>query len=219
MSIYCEKCRTRIATGNRCTTCGHINPGGVASSEVPMAPPPQMPAPGQPVYSPGVVVPSGGTFQKSLGASVTLLIFAALGAISPFLTYISGYDYYWEETVAYSGWDSQDVFSNYDEFSNGPTFVLLGSLVALGLAIAVIVNQNNSKAVNKTGFGVGTLVAGVVVALSAGISYSAWDTILREDGSSADQGIGLWLGAVSGVATLIIGIIMLTVPKVTQGSR
>ena len=184
-----------------------------------MAPPPQISALGQPAYSPENAMQGARTFQKSLGASVTLLIFAALGAISPFLTYISGYDYYWEETFAFTGWESQDVFSDYEEFSNGPTFVLLGSLVALGLAIAIIVNQNNSKTVNKTGFGVGTLVSGVIVALSAGISYTAWDTILRDEGSSADQGVGLWLGAVSGVAILIIGIVMLTVPKVTQGSQ
>ena len=29
MSFYCEKCRTRVASGNRCTTCGHVDPRAI----------------------------------------------------------------------------------------------------------------------------------------------------------------------------------------------
>lgn len=40
MSIYCERCRTRIATGNRCTTCGHVNPGPIPEANRATPPPP-----------------------------------------------------------------------------------------------------------------------------------------------------------------------------------
>jgi hypothetical protein len=90
--------------------------------------------------------------------------------------------------------------------------------VVLGLAIAVIVNQNNGKRVNKTWFGVGTLVSGLVIAGSAGTSYSAWESILNQEFLAASQGAGLFFGGVSGIAAIVIGIVMLTVPKVTQGS-
>ena len=173
-------------------------------------------------YSPGAPAPTGQPFRKSVGGAITLLVFAALGAISPFLTYVSFdeyafYDEYFDGLTV-SGWDSQEVFDAYGETSSGPTLVLVGSLVVLGLAIAVIVNQNNGKRVNKTGFGVGTLVSGLVVAGSAGISFSAWDSILNQELLVASQGAGLFIGAVSGIAAVVIGIVMLTVPKVTQGS-
>ena len=32
VTIYCEKCRTRIASGNTCTTCGHLNPGRISET-------------------------------------------------------------------------------------------------------------------------------------------------------------------------------------------
>ena len=31
MSFYCEKCRTRVATGNRCHSCGHVDPRAIQS--------------------------------------------------------------------------------------------------------------------------------------------------------------------------------------------
>jgi len=144
---------------------------------------------------------------------VTLLVFAALGVLSPFLSYVN-LDYY-DESV--SGWDSQEVFSEYDEFSNSPLLVMLGSLLILGIAIAVVVNQNQGRATNKVAVGVTTLVTGAVVALCAGMAYSSWDSILQYEGEVGSQGIGMWIGAVSGVASVVIGIVMLTVSKVTQG--
>ena len=213
MSIYCEKCRTRIATGNRCTTCGHINPGGGASSEMPMAPPPQMPAPGQPVYSPGVVMQAAGPFQKSIGGAVTLLVFSAIGVLSPFLPFVS------DDFDSVNGWDSREIFDAYDEFSASPILILLGCLAALIFSIVIIANQNQGKPTNKSAAGVTVLIAGVVALGSGGMAYSSWDSILQYEGYVASQGIGLWLSVVCGLAIMIMGIVALASPKFTQGSQ
>jgi len=140
-------------------------------------------------------------------------VFAAIGAITPFLPYIS------DDYDSLSGWDSREWFSQYDEFSGSPILVLLGSLAALVLAIVIIANQNKSTPTNKTGVGVGILISGIVAMVSAGMAYSSWDSILVEEGLFAEQGVGLWLGALCGLAVTILGIVTLTVPKVTQGNQ
>jgi hypothetical protein len=156
---------------------------------------------------------AGRPFQKSLGGAVTTLVFAAIGAITPFLPYVSdGYD-------SYSGWDSREWFSEFEEFSASPLLVFLGSLAALVLAIVIIANQNKSTPTNKTGVGVGILISGIVAMGSAGLAYSSWDSILVDLGLVAEQGVGLWLGALCGLAVTILGIVTLAVPKVTQGNQ
>jgi hypothetical protein len=166
-----------------------------------------------------MTMPGGQPFRKSLGGAVTLVVFSAIGVISPFLPYITDYYDYYLGKISFSGWDSRDVFSAYDEFSGSPVLILLGSLVTLVFGIVVIANQNQSKATNKVAVGVTTLIAGLVTLGAGGMAYNSWDEILIIDGSSANQGIGLWLGVVCGLAATIIGIVALAVPKVTQGAR
>lgn len=178
-----------------------------------MAPPPPMPAPGQPVYSPGVTVQAGQPFQKSIGGAVTLLVFAAIGVISPFLPFVS------DDYDSVSGWDSRRVFEFYDESSITPILILLGSIVALIFSIVIISNQNQGKPTNKQAAGVTVLIAGIVVLASGGMAYSSWDTILQREGEYANQGVGLWLSVVCGLAITILGIVALASSKFTQGSR
>jgi len=152
-------------------------------------------------------------FRKSLGGAVTLLIFAAIGSISPFLPYVS------DVVDSINGWDSRDIFSAYEGFSAGPLLVLFGSLVALVVSIVIISNQNAGKRTGKVGTGVLTLVFGLVSLGGAGTAYQAWDSILVYEGEAANQGVGLWLGALSGLAVTVLGIIVLSVSKVTEGIR
>lgn len=144
---------------------------------------------------------------------MTLLVFSAIGVISPFLPYISIFD----ESV--SGWDSREVFSEYEEFSASPVLVLLGSMVALVFAIVVVANQNKGQPTSKAGAGTTVLISGLVTLGSGGMAYNSWDEILAYEGLFANQGVGLWLGVICGLAITIIGIVMLAVPKVTQGSQ
>ena len=55
MAIYCGKCRTRIVVGDRCTTCGHVNPEPASMSDpfeakasANVIPPPPVPPSGPP---------------------------------------------------------------------------------------------------------------------------------------------------------------------------
>jgi hypothetical protein len=176
-----------------------------------MTPPPPAAAPYGGGYGSPTTAPVSGLFRKSLGGAVTLVVFSALGVLSPFLPYISVFD----ESI--NGWDSREVFSDYDEFSASPVLILLGSIVTLVLGIVVINNQNQGKATSKAGVGVTTLIAGLVTLGSAGMAYNSWDEILYYEDVLANQGIGLWLGVVCGLAATIIGIVALAVPKVTQG--
>jgi hypothetical protein len=150
-------------------------------------------------------------FQKSLGGSVTLLIFAAVGAVCPFLPYVTS------PYGSVNGWNSIEVFENWNEFSASPVLVLLSSLLSLGIAIGLVSNQNRGVVTNQIVAGVGTLVSGIVATASAGLAYSSWDSILSLDGSGASIGVGLSLGIICGLAVAIIGIVILTVPKVTGG--
>ena len=216
--MYCERCRTRIISGVTCTTCGHVNPGQAQAPQ--SGPPPAAGNPGmylQPV--PGVLSPSG-PFQKPISGAVTLVVIAVIGAISPWLPYIpDGYPYQTGGGYAsISGWRSRWYFDRYAQITAGPILVLLGSLVALGLGIAVLVSQSQSKPINKVAVGVPTIVGGLMVMLGAGISYNAWDTILEIEDVTSNQGVGLLIGLVAGVGLIVMGILMLTVRKLTQGT-
>ena len=69
MAIYCEQCRTRIVSGNHCTTCGHINPGGAA----PLTP--TVSTQSQPLSSPVPPPPP----SSSSGSSKKTGLFVGLG--------------------------------------------------------------------------------------------------------------------------------------------
>jgi Domain of unknown function (DUF4190) len=61
MSFYCDKCRTRVATGNRCTTCGHVNPNVIQTASDAVRPATQInpPVQGQPFVGRAPVVGMG----------------------------------------------------------------------------------------------------------------------------------------------------------------
>ena len=100
MSIYCEKCRTRIASGNRCTTCGHINPGPIPeSNRTPVPPPPsppvtypqqvtqqvyvpQQPGYGQPIVYAGMQAPTHGPAVASMVLGILSLVLWWFGIIT-----------------------------------------------------------------------------------------------------------------------------------------
>ena len=209
MSVFCPSCGAQAGEGNFCTSCGSQLSGGHAPAAAPAGfqpPPPPAPAGWAPAPAYGQA-----PFKKSLGGAIVLLVFAILGVINPFLPYIS---YYGE---AVNGWDSVDAFKYYGEFSNGPLISLIGSAIALVVALVIIIAQNGGKKSNKAALGVITLVVGLVVLGSAGASFNAWDAILEYEGEAADQGIGLFFAAASGLAQLILGIVILASPRVTQG--
>lgn len=217
---YCEKCRTRIISGNQCTTCGHVNPGPPVASSA------------QATWSQAAVAGSPGTqsaagstslapagFQKSIGGAVTMLVIAIIGFITPWLPYIPGEcDYSGDCYSSISGWESREAFSLYEEFSAGPFLVLFGALVVVGLSIAVLVSQGQGKAINRVAVGVPSIVGGLVAVVGASLSYNAWDSILRYEGAAANQGVGLWLGIIAGLGMVVMGILMLAVAKLT-GNR
>lgn len=108
MSIYCEKCRTRISSGNRCTTCGHVNPGPIPeSNRAPVPPPPsppaqypqqvtqqvyapQQPAYGQPVMYPGVQAPTHGPAVASMILGILSLVLWWFGIITGIIGLVLG---------------------------------------------------------------------------------------------------------------------------------
>ena len=108
MSIYCEKCRTRIASGNQCTTCGHVNPGPIPESNrstVPQPPSPlarypqqvtqqvyapQQPSYGQPVMYPGVQAPTHGPAVASMVLGILSLVLWWFGIITGIIGLVLG---------------------------------------------------------------------------------------------------------------------------------
>lgn len=76
MAIYCERCRTRIVSGTRCTTCGHINPG-IAEATAPSMPSQSQPL-SNPVPPPPPSPPSSSSKKTGLfvgvGVAVALLV-------------------------------------------------------------------------------------------------------------------------------------------------
>ena len=76
MAIYCEQCRTRIVSGTRCTTCGHINPGiaeAAAPSMASQSQPLSNPVPPPPPSPPSRSSRKTGLFV-GLGVAVALLV-------------------------------------------------------------------------------------------------------------------------------------------------
>ena len=148
-----------------------------------------------------------------------MLIVAAIGLITPWLAYIPEVcNYEYGECYSFSGWKSRDVFSQYDESGVGPFLVLFGSLIVAGLSIAVLVAQGQKKAIPRVAIGAPSLVGGLISLAGVGISWQAWNSILQYEGVRLDPDIGLWLGIIAGLGMVVMGILMLAIPKLT-GNR
>jgi hypothetical protein len=156
--------------------------------------------------------PNSAPASKSLGASVTLLVFACLGFIGPFLPFLT-IPYY---DGSLKGWDAPEVLRELDEFSAGPTWIVIGSIVAAVCALVIIVNMNKGANSNQVAVGTCSLIAGIAVLGASGATFTALDNALKYEGESGSIGIGLWLGIISGLAITIIGIVILASPKATQ---
>jgi hypothetical protein len=157
--------------------------------------------------------PNSAPASKSLGASVTLLVFACLGFIGPFLTYMT-IPYYDEGDL--KGWDAPEVLREFEEFSTGPIWIVIGSIVAAICALVIIVNMNQGANSNRVAVGTCSLIAGLAVLGAGFMTYTALDSALEYAGENGEMGIGLWLGIISGLAITILGIVILTSPKSTQ---
>ena len=219
---FCGSCGTDAGQSQFCPSCGAPTPSSrprptaaeMNSGQQPLSASTTQPAygsvpwqaPAQPNFAPA---------SKSLGASVTLLVFACLGFIAPFLPFLTSP--YSDENL--KGWDAPEVLREFEEFSTGPTWIVIGSIVAAICALVIIVNMNKGANSNQVAVGTCSLIAGIAV-LGAGVmTYNALGSFLeylREYGESGDIGIGLWLGIISGVAITILGIVILTSPKATQ---
>jgi amino acid transporter len=154
--------------------------------------------------------PNSAPVSKSLGASVTLLVFACLGFIGPFLPFLTIYD------ESLKGWDLPEVLRDYEEFSAGPTWIVIGSIVAAVCALVIIVNMNKGANSNQVAVGTCSLIAGIAVLGASWATFTALDNALKSVDESGSMGIGLWLGIISGLAITIIGIVILASPKATQ---
>ena len=216
---FCGSCGTDAGQSQFCPSCGAPTPSSrprptaaeMNSGQQPLSASTTQPAygsvpwqaPAQPNFAPA---------SKSLGASVTLLVFACLGFIAPFLPFLT--ITYYDENV--KGWDVPEVLRYYEEFSTGPTWIVIGSIVAAMCALVIIVNMNKGANSNRVALGTCSLIAGIAVLGAAGATYSALDNVLKYEGDSGTMGIGLWLGIISGLAITILGIVILTSPKSTQ---
>ena len=219
---FCGSCGTDAGQSQFCPSCGAPTPSSrprptaaeMNSGQQPLSASTTQPAYGSvPWQAPAQ--PNSAPASKSLGASVTLLVFACLGFIAPFLPFLT--DPYSDEKL--KGWDAPEVLREFEKFSTGPTWIVIGSIVAAICALVIIVNMNKGANSNQVAVGTCSLIAGIAV-LGAGVmTYNALDNFveyLREYGESGDIGIGLWLGIISGVAITILGIVILTSPKATQ---
>ena len=161
----------------------------------------------------GAMQTSSSPVKPSLGGAITLLVFGIIGAVSPFLPYVS------DGNDSASGWTSKDFLSEAEMFSAGPLLILLGSIVTAVIAGVIISNQKSGKSTNKVGAGFACLISGGAAALAAGGTYNALDEFFYNADVAVSQGIGLTLGAVSGIAVVIIGIIIFAKDSVTQGIK
>ena len=213
---FCGSCGTDAGQSQFCPSCGaptpssrprptatEMNSGQQPSYATTRQPATPWQAPAQPNSAPA---------SKSLGASVTLLVFACLGFIGPFLPFLT-FPFY-DESL--KGWDAPEVLRDYEEFSAGPTWIVIGSIVAAVCALVIIVNMNKGANSNRVAVGTCSLIAGIAVLGASGATFTALDNALKYEGESGSIGIGLWLGIISGLAITIIGIVILASPKATQ---
>ena len=216
---FCGSCGTDAGQGQFCPSCGAPTPSSRPRPTAAEMNSGQQPSyantrqPATPWQAPAQ--PNSAPASKSLGASITLLVFACLGFIGPFLTYMT-IPYYDEGDL--KGWDAPEVLREFEEFSTGPTWIVIGSIVAAICALVIIVNMNQGANSNRVAVGTCSLIAGLAV-LGAGVmTYTALDSALEYAGESGEPGIGLWLGIISGLAITILGIVILASPKATQVS-
>ena len=213
---FCGSCGTDAGQGQFCPSCGAPTPSSRPRPTAAEMNSGQQPSyantrqPATPWQAPAQ--PNSAPASKSLGASVTLLVFACLGFIAPFLPFLT--IPYYDENV--KGWDAPELLRWYEEFSTGPTWIVIGSIVAAICALVIIVNMNKGANSNRVAVGTCSLIAGIAVLGAAGATYSALDNVLKYEGDSGTMGIGLWLGIISGLAITILGIVILTSPKSTQ---
>jgi len=216
---FCGSCGTNAGQGRFCPSCG-----APTASAQPRPSASAMNSGQQPLYGSTPQPAYGSTpgqtplqrhapvASKSLGAAITLLVFACLGFIGtylPFLTFP-----YSDESL--KGWDAPELLRYYGEFSAGPTWIVLGSIAAAICALVIIVSMNKGANSNRVALGTCSLIAGLVVLGASGATYTALDNALEYEGGSGSIGIGLWLGNISGLAIVILGIVILASPKATQ---
>jgi len=216
---FCGSCGTDAGQGRFCPSCG----APTASSQ-PRPTASEMNSGQQPLYQStpqsaygsapwqAPAQPNAAPASKSLGASITLLVFSCLGFIGTFLPFLT-IPYY---GASLKGWDAPDVLRDYEEFSAGPIWIVIGSIVAAICALVVIGNMNKGANSNRVAVGTCSLIAGLAVLGASGATYTALDKVLQYEGESGTIGIGLWLGIISGLAITILGIVILASPKATQ---
>ena len=215
---FCGSCGTDAGQGRFCPSCGAATAGSQprpTASEMNSGQQPLYRSTPQPAYGTAPwqapVQPNSAPTSKSLGAAITLLVFAIVGAISTWLPYLT--DDYGDSL---KGWDSRDPLEYWGEFSAGPIFIIVGTVISAIIALVIITNQNQAKNSNQAACGVFALLSGLAVLGAGGATYTALDTVLKYEEISANQGIGLWLGCLSGLAITILGILILALPKATQ---
>ena len=216
---FCGSCGTDVGQGRFCPSCGAPTasaPPRPTAAEMNSGQQPLYQSTPQPAYGSAPwqapAQPNSAPTSKSLGVAITLLVFAALGIIGTFLPFLT--IPYYEESL--KGWDAPEILRDYDEFSAGPTWIVLGSIVAAICALVIIVNMNNGTNSNRVALGILSLIAGIAVLGAGGATYSALDNILIYEDEIGSMGIGLWLGCLSGLAITILGILILALPKATQ---
>lgn len=202
-SQFCPSCGAPTPSSRPRPTAAEMNSGQQPSYATTRQPATPWQAPAQPNSAPA---------SKSLGASITLLVFACLGFIGTYLPFLS--IPYYDENL--NGWDAPELLEYYEEFSAGPTWIVIGSIVAAVCALVIIVNMNKGANSNRVALGTCSLIAGLVVLGASGATFTALDNALKYEGESGSIGIGLWLGIISGLAITILGIVILTSPKSTQ---
>ena len=202
-SQFCPSCGAPTPSSRPRPTAAEMNSGQQPSYANTRQPATPWQAPAQPNSAPA---------SKSLGASVTLLVFACLGFIGTYLPFLT--IPYYDENL--NGWDVPEVLREYMEFSAGPTWIVIGSIVAAICALVIIVNMNKGANSNRVAVGTCSLIAGIAVLGASGATFTALDNVLKYEGESGSIGIGLWLGCVSGLAITILGIVILAAPKATQ---
>ena len=216
---FCGSCGTDVGQGQFCPSCGAPTasaPPRPTAAEMNSGQQPLYQSTPQPAYGSAPwqapAQPNSAPTSKSLGAAITLLVFAALGIIGTFLPFLT--IPYYEESL--KGWDAPEILRDYGEFSAGPTWIVLGSIVAAICALVIIVNMNNGTNSNRVALGILSLIAGIAVLGAGGATYSALDNVLIYEDEIGSMGFGLWLGCLSGLAITILGILILALPKATQ---
>lgn len=197
---FCTSCGTKVESVGFCGTCG----AAVNAKSTPS------PAPVAPVAS----STHSETREPATGGAVTLIVFAAVGAVSPWLPWIKdGYD------NSINGWDSQKALGYLDKFSSGTTISLAASVCALVAGLSIYSRQRNTSAtpMSKTGIGWLILVSGLSSLLGAGATYNGWDEAATDAGETLGEGIGMQFTAISGLAVLIMGIVALSGQNFVRG--